>query len=104
MNEPTHVTINFFIFGGQDEKQPTKGMMDSWLKLTPRERDVCLLAARGMNNNEIAGLKFIAEETVKTHIRNILTKFEMHSKADLRMAMVDSGLLSMVEGWSDGHE
>ena len=79
-------------------------MLESWQKLSPRERDVCLLAARGMENSEIAGLKFIAEDTVKTHIRNILSKFEMHSKADLRLAMVDSGLLSMVEGWDDGHE
>ena len=54
-------------------------------QLTPREREIALLASQGYTNKEIAEQLVIAPDTVKTHMRNILTKLGLHSKAELRL-------------------
>ena len=60
--------------------------------LTGREQEVARLAARGRTNRQIAEALFISTETVKTHIRNVLDKFDVHSKADLRLLLLDLGV------------
>lgn len=60
--------------------------------LTEREQEVARLAARGRTNRQIAEALFISTETVKTHIRNVLDKFEVHSKSDLRLLLLDLGI------------
>ncbi|HEX6348254.1 MAG TPA: response regulator transcription factor [Candidatus Dormibacteraeota bacterium] len=45
--------------------------------LSKREQDVLVLVARGRSNKEIAGELFIGEETVKTHVSNILAKLHL---------------------------
>jgi DNA-binding NarL/FixJ family response regulator len=42
--------------------------------LTPREIDVLRLVSRGNANKEVAAQLFLTEETVKSHLRNILSK------------------------------
>ncbi|MDE3090531.1 MAG: helix-turn-helix transcriptional regulator, partial [Chloroflexota bacterium] len=54
-------------------------------QLTPREREIAALAAQGYTNQEIADELVIARDTVKTHMRSILTKLGLHSKAELRL-------------------
>ncbi len=60
--------------------------------LTPREVEVLWRAARGHTNRQIATALFVSPETVKTHVRNILLKLDLRSKADLRLLMLDLGL------------
>ncbi len=55
--------------------------------LSPREREVLQLIARGHSNRQIARDMAIGEQTVKTHVRNILTKLGLQDPppgSDLR--------------------
>lgn len=53
------------------------------LPLTPRELDVFHLLARGASNREIAETLTISENTVKTHVRNILEKLELGNRTEV---------------------
>jgi len=48
--------------------------------LSPRERDVLRLIARGHSNRQIARDLTIGEQTVKTHVRSILTKLGLQDR------------------------
>ena len=50
--------------------------------LTPRENEVLLLLAKGMNRDAIAAKLFISPETVKMHIKNIYKKLKAKNKID----------------------
>ena len=62
--------------------------------LTPREREILQLLADGMSNSDVAGRLFISQETVKSHVRHILTKLEADTRTHavaiaLREAIID---------------
>jgi DNA-binding CsgD family transcriptional regulator len=51
--------------------------------LTLREQEVLQLILSGKSNREIAEDLFISENTVKTHTRNIFSKYDVSSRAEL---------------------
>jgi LuxR family maltose regulon positive regulatory protein len=51
--------------------------------LTPREREVALLAASGLRNSEIAEKLTISESTVRAHMRTIFQKLDIDRRARL---------------------
>jgi DNA-binding CsgD family transcriptional regulator len=51
--------------------------------LTSREIEVMALLAHGFNRPQISAKLFISDETVKTHIKHIYKKLEIHSRYDL---------------------
>lgn len=53
------------------------------LPLTSREQDVFQLLAKGASNRQIAETLMITENTVKTHVRNILEKLDLHSRSEV---------------------
>lgn len=62
--------------------------------LSPREREVFLLAAKGLRNGEIAAAAFISETTVKTHISSILAKLDLRSRAQIVVHAYENRLLT----------
>lgn len=61
--------------------------------LSPREREVALLIARGFTNRRIAGELSISERTVTTHIDHILNKLGATSRAQVAAWIVEQRLL-----------
>jgi DNA-binding NarL/FixJ family response regulator len=62
--------------------------------LTTREREILQLLADGMSNADVAQRLFISQETVKSHVRHILTKLEADTRTHavaiaLREAIID---------------
>ena len=56
-------------------------------ELTPRENEVLLLLAKGMNREEIAAKLFISPETVKMHLKNLYKKLKAKNKVDALIKM-----------------
>lgn len=66
---------------------------DAIAPLSVREKEVFLLAARGLGNAEIGRTAFISEATVKTHIRSILAKLGLATRVQLVAFAYENGLV-----------
>ncbi|MBO1331173.1 response regulator transcription factor [Streptomyces sp. VRA16 Mangrove soil] len=62
--------------------------------LTPREREVTALAARGLTNEEIAAHMVISPFTAKTHVSRAMTKLGARDRAQLVVFAYESGLVT----------
>ncbi|MBA4191254.1 MAG: DNA-binding response regulator [Planctomycetaceae bacterium] len=62
-------------------------------ELSPREREILQLIRRGKSNKEIGTALFIAEDTVKRHVSNMLAKLDVADRAEAVAEALRRGLL-----------
>ena len=81
--------ITDFTKAGWDQLQRATEMEERWDSLSRREQQVVALICLGHRNYQIAEILVIAPETVKTHLQNIFTKFNLRSSKELRLVLKD---------------
>lgn len=70
-------------------------------ELTPREREVTQMVARGMSTEEVARELVIGVATVRTHLYRVRTKLGVRDRAQLVSLAYRSGLIQPAERVSD---
>jgi len=63
--------------------------------LTPRELDVLRLVAKGRTNKELASAMFISKETVKTHLKALFLKLDVHDRTEAVSASLKRGIIRL---------
>jgi DNA-binding NarL/FixJ family response regulator len=81
-------------------QQPTPDLTDQARlgELTPREREVLGLIARGLSNREIANALVVEESTIRTHVKRILTKLDLRDRIQIVIFAYENGLISTASG------
>lgn len=62
--------------------------------LSPRERQVLAMLARGLTGEQVAKELYISPETVRTHVRNAMEKLEAHTRTHAIVLALTSGEIS----------
>jgi DNA-binding NarL/FixJ family response regulator len=75
---------------------------DPLAALTPRERDVAVLLARGGSNDAIARALFLTGNTVKTHVKSILQKLGLGDRIQVVIWAYENGVIEPGGGSSPG--
>ncbi|MEO6903385.1 MAG: helix-turn-helix transcriptional regulator [Bacteroidia bacterium] len=82
-------TIHQSIVSKKEQEQPLPPIPDRFeencikFSLTPQEKKIVRLIAKGQSQKEIADSLFISDKTVKTHMRNLFDKVIVTNKVAL---------------------
>jgi two-component system, NarL family, nitrate/nitrite response regulator NarL len=63
-------------------------------KLSPREREIIVMLARGSSNKEIARMLNLSESTIKIHVQGILRKLNLAKRVQAAVYAVEHGLIT----------
>ena len=67
--------------------QKDEDLKDRWEMLSPREQDVTALTCLGYTNRQIGSKLNITPATVQGYVRQVMIKFDLHGKGELRMRL-----------------
>jgi DNA-binding CsgD family transcriptional regulator len=81
---PEHELAQDLFAAGLTQYRSIDELWPKWESLSSREQEVTAFTCLGLTNRQIAVRLSLSPETIKTHVRNILSKFGLNSKAELR--------------------
>ncbi len=81
---PEHEFTSDLVAAGLVQYFASAELLPKWKSLSAREKQVARLVAQGLTNRQIAAYLSLSTETINTHVQNILRKFGLNSKAELR--------------------
>lgn len=84
---PEEELIQDLLAAGLTHYYSSDELWKKWESLSPREQEVAAHVCLGCTNKEIAQRLSISPETVKSHVRNVLIKFNLGSRSELRLSL-----------------
>ena len=86
---PEDDLIHDLLAAGLTQYYSSEELLKKWRALTTREQDVAALVCLGFTNREIAVRLNIAPDTVKSRFQNVMKKFNIHKRTELRILMAE---------------
>jgi DNA-binding NarL/FixJ family response regulator len=83
---PEKVASRLFEFAIREQNLQTEAMR-CWEDLTPRQKQIVAHICRRDTTRQIASDLHITPNTVKSHVDTIMEKFEVNSRAELRLML-----------------
>jgi DNA-binding NarL/FixJ family response regulator len=81
-----------------DKRRREDAAVQSFHRLSQREREVLCLLAKGNSHDSIASTLVISPQTARTHIQNVLEKLEVHSRVEAANLALEHGLVEPAMG------
>jgi DNA-binding NarL/FixJ family response regulator len=86
---PEDDLIQDLLAAGLTQYYESEDLWRKWRSITTREQDVAALVCLGFSNREIAARLHVSPNTVKSRLHNVLRKFNIHKRTDLRVMLSD---------------
>ena len=75
-------THSVYVPSARPAPRPARARADLPVGVTPREAEILRLVAEGHSNADVAGMLWIAEQTVKFHLSNIYRKLNVSNRTE----------------------
>jgi len=78
-------------------RQFVQDLLRRWHSLSPREQQVTMMICYYYTTSEMAAQMVVSTNTIKSHVRAVLRKFDVHSRSELRLLLSDFNF----DNWRD---